>query len=114
MSTNSITISWGIVTLEREVSDGYVFTAHWEANAEDGSYRSRAFGCITLERPDHLTPYESLSESAVVGWIKDKLGSEMVQEIETNLTAQIGEQKNPRVESGTPWESEFMSILAED
>lgn len=114
MSTNSIKISWGIVTLEREISDGYVFTAHWEANANDGPYRSRAYGCVELERPDSLIPYESLSEDTVVGWVKDKLGSETVREIETNLAIQIDEQKNPKVESGTPWQSEFVSILVED
>jgi hypothetical protein len=71
-------------------------------------------GCVELERPDSFIPYESLSEGTVVGWVKDKLGSETVREIETNLAIQIDEQKNPKVESGTPWQSEFVSILAED
>ena len=36
----STTNTWKITQLERETSDGYVFTAHYTVNANDGTYNS--------------------------------------------------------------------------
>lgn len=48
----AVEITWGIVNLERETADGYVFTVHYTVEAFDGTYRSSAYGSIGLERPD--------------------------------------------------------------
>ena len=98
------TFTWGINTLEREAADGFVFTAHYTVNAEDGTYSSGAYGSIGLERPDTLVPYADLTEDEVIGWVKEKLGgAEKVAEIEAALQAQIDEQHAPSKASGVPW-----------
>lgn len=98
------TFTWGINTLEREAADGFVFTAHYTVNAEDGTYSSGAYGSIGLERPDTLIPYADLTEDEVIGWVKEKLGgAEKVAEIEAALQAQIDEQHAPSKASGVPW-----------
>ena len=98
------TFTWGINTLERETDDGFVFTAHYTVNANDGTYSSGAYGSIGLERPDTLVPYADLTEDEVIGWVKEKLGgAEKVAEIEAALQAQIDEQRAPTKANGVPW-----------
>ena len=48
--------TWGIANLERETSDGFVFTAHYTVNANDGTYSSGAYGSLGFERPESLIP----------------------------------------------------------
>jgi hypothetical protein len=97
------TISWNIANLERETSDGYVFTAHYTVDANDGTYSAGAYGSIGLERPETLIPYSDLTKELVVGWVKDKLGTEQVESIEAALQAQLDEQHAPSKAAGVPW-----------
>ena len=103
------TYTWKVSQLERESSDGYVFTAHWTVNAtetvEDKTYSAGAYGSIGLERPEEdLIPFEELTEELVVSWVLDKLGEEQVTNMETSLTNQIQEQKTPSKLQGLPWD----------
>ena len=95
--------TWHIANLERETTDGYVFTAHYTVDAEDGTYRSGAYGSVGLERGDTLIPFADLTEDTVISWVKAKLGDEAVTNIETALQAQLDEQHTPSKASGLPW-----------
>jgi hypothetical protein len=97
------TVTWKIANLERETEDGYVFTAHYTVNADDGTYTSGAYGSLGLERPDSLIPFSQLTEAIVIGWVKEKFGEEKVAEIEAALQSQIEEQKHPSKAAGVPW-----------
>jgi hypothetical protein len=98
--------TWAISQLERETTDGYVFTAHYTVNAADGIYSAGAYGSIGLERPeDEMIPFADLTEEIVVGWVQDKFGEEKVTEIETALQAQLDEQHAPSKAQGLPWAS---------
>jgi len=98
------TFTWGINTLERETDDGFVFTAHYTVNANDGTYSSGAYGSVGFERPDNLIPYADLTEPLVIGWIQEALGGDdKVAEIQAALQAQIDEQRNPTKANGVPW-----------
>ena len=97
------TFSWNIANLERETSDGYVFTAHYTVDANDGTYSAGAYGSIGLERPESLIPYSNLTKELVVGWVKDKLGTEQVEAIEAALQSQLDEQNAPTKAAGVPW-----------
>ena len=99
----AISYDWKIISLEREVSDGYVFHAEWYVNASDGSHEADAYGQVKLERPDGaLIPYEDLTQDVVLEWAKDKLG-DGVALIEAGLARNIEEQAAPTVASGVPW-----------
>ena len=63
------TFTWAIANLERETADGFVYTAHYTVNAEDGTYSAGAYGSIGLERPDTLIPFDDLTEEVVIGWV---------------------------------------------
>lgn len=97
------TITWHIANLERETSDGFVYTAHYTIDATDDTYNAGAYGSIGFERPDNLIPYSSLKEADVIGWVQDRLGDEKVAEIEAALTSQLEEQRKPSKASGIPW-----------
>jgi hypothetical protein len=100
----STTYTWKIAQLERETADGYVFTAHYTVDAEDGTYRAGAYGSIGLERPEgELIPFADLTEELVVGWVKDKLGEDAVANAEASLQAVLNEQAAPTKASGLPW-----------
>ena len=101
----AITTTWKIANLERETEDGFVFTAHYTVNADDGTYTSGAYGSLGFERPDNLVPFFQLTETTVIGWVKEKLGEEKVTEIEAALQSQINEQKQPTKAAGVPWAS---------
>lgn len=97
------TITWHIANLERETADGFVYTAHYTIDANDGNYNAGAYGSIGFERPDNLIPYSSLKEADVIGWVQDALGNEKVAEIEAALENQLSEQRSPSKASGVPW-----------
>jgi hypothetical protein len=96
-------ITWHIANLERETADGFVYTAHYTIDANDGTYNAGAYGSIGFERPENLIPYSSLKEADVIGWVQDALGDEKVAEIETALENQLSEQRSPSKASGVPW-----------
>ena len=95
--------TWGIANLERETSDGFVFTAHYTVNANDGTYSSGAYGSLGFERPENLIPYADLTEGTVIQWVKEALGEEKVQGILDALQGQLDEQRQPTKASGLPW-----------
>jgi hypothetical protein len=97
--------TWAIANLERETSDGYVFTVHYTINAADDVYTSGAYGSLGLERPEgNMIPFADLTEEIVIGWVKEKFGDEKVLEIEEALQSQIEEQHYPSKASGMPWQ----------
>ena len=104
----STTFTWAIANLDRETSDGYVFTAHYTISANDGAYSAGAYGSVGFERPESLIPFDDLTEEVVVGWVKEAIGGEeKVTEIESALQAQLDEKHAPTKASGKPasWSS---------
>ena len=100
----STTNTWKIAELERQTADGYVFTAHYTVDANDGTYSAGAYGSIGLERPETLVPFADLTEETVVGWVKAAIGGDdKVAEVEAALQKQLDEQAAPTKASGTPW-----------
>ena len=99
----STTNTWSIAQLDRETSDGYVFTAHYTVEASDGTYKAGAYGSIGFEKPDTLVPFSDLTEETVVGWVKTGLTADKVTQIEAALQAQIDEQRTPTTATGKPW-----------
>jgi hypothetical protein len=95
--------TWAIANLERETSDGFVFTAHYTVSAKDDTYASSAYGSIGFERPDNLIPFADLNEGEVVGWVLQALGDEKVASVCEALQGQLDEQRNPSKAAGVPW-----------
>ena len=95
--------AWTIAQLERNADDNGVVTAHWRVSAVDGDYTASSYGtCSWTPEPstEGFVPFEDLTEAMVIEWVK---GSLDVEAIEAGLTAQIEDQKAPKVIAGTPW-----------
>ena len=100
----AITKKWEINTLERELADGYVKKAIYRLKGIDGSEeKARATGEVELEKPKTLIPYNKLTESTVLGWVKTKLGTDEVAAIEKALEDEIALINTPVTETGKPW-----------
>jgi len=99
----SITKTWEVNTLQRELADGYVNKVIYRVNGTDGTYSIRATGEVDLEKPDTLVPYKDLTADTVIGWVKTKLGAEQVASIEKAIDDNITLQKTPVHGVGTPW-----------
>ena len=94
-------ITWNISQLDRQTSDGFVTTAHWQANATDGEYSASVISTCSWSDGTATIPYADLTKETVLGWIwangVDKAATEAA------LNAQIELQKNPIKATGVPW-----------
>jgi len=94
-------ITWNISQLDRQTSDGFVTTAHWQANAIDGDYSASVISTCSWSDGTATIPYADLTKETVLGWIwangVDKSATEAA------LNAQIVLQKNPTKATGVPW-----------
>ena len=94
-------ITWTIVQLDRQTSNGFVTTAHWTASAVDGDYSASTYSTSSWADGTPTTPYADLTQEEVLGWIwtngVDK------EAVEASLQAQIDAQKNPVTATGVPW-----------
>jgi hypothetical protein len=94
-----------ISQMDRDTSDGFVRTVHWNASQVDGEFSASTYSTASFTKEDGINyvPYASLTEAAVVQWVKDSLGSEGVAAVDAALAANIADQKAPKVATGTPW-----------
>ena len=108
----TITKTWQVNTLQRELETGYVNKVIYRVIGTDETYTTRATGEVDLEKPETLIPYKDLTEETVLGWVKAKLNSEVdsegkaidrVAEIEKAIEDNITLQKTPVHGVGTPW-----------
>lgn len=91
---------------ERDGETDVVFTVHWRLNAQDGEYSASGYGTIglTYDPAAPFTPYASLTEAQVVGWVQAALGAEQIAQMEAALAQAIAAQINPPVVSPPlPW-----------
>lgn len=94
-----------ISTLERDTADGFVTVAHWTATKTDGEHTASTYATVSFTKSDdmNLIPYDSLTESKIVEWVKGSIGSDGLKAIEDSLSAQIAEAKAPKKAVGVPW-----------
>ena len=95
-----MSVTWSIVNLDRNTSDGFVTTAHWYAYAVDGEHSASAYATVSWAEGTPAIPYTSLTEATVLAWVWESVDKEST---EASLAAQIELKKNPVKASGTPW-----------
>ena len=92
-------VTWTISQLDRQTSDDFVTTAHWQAVATDGDYSASVINtCSWTGEP--TVSYDSLTQNDVLAWVWQFVDKEAV---EAALEAQIAEQKAPKIARGLPW-----------
>ena len=98
----TITNTYAIANLDRNVADGKITTIHWTLNSTDGTYSAGCYGSIGVDG-DVTIAYKDLTADVVIGWVKDQFGTEKVAEIEKAMADQIEQQRAPKVAAGVPW-----------
>jgi hypothetical protein len=103
----SITIDWKVNDVESVIADGGVTNVKWQCSATDGEQAYAVNGGEATLEPDatasDFISYDDLTESVVMGWVKDSLGEEEVASIEEVLTAKVTAQMSPTSQTGLPW-----------
>lgn len=94
-----MTISWKISQLDRQTSDGFVTTAHWQCVGTDGEFSDSVYSTASWTG-EPATPYESLTQDVVLGWIWESVDKDAT---EAAVQAKIDAQKNPVTAQGVPW-----------
>ena len=95
-----MSVTWKISTLDREVSNGFVTTAHWTATAVDGEHSASAYATVTWAEGTPAIPYANLTEAEVLSWVWESVDKAAT---EASLAAQIALLKNPVKSTGVPW-----------
>ena len=97
-------ITWGIASTQRDASDDFAHTFVYHVYGNDGQNLEKYEGTITLDRPETLNSFSSLSEDQLIASIKAKLGSSAVTTIENDLKAKLTANNTPpTVIDGNPW-----------
>ena len=94
------TIVWSISQLDRQTSDGFVTTAHFQATATDGDYSASVYSTCSWSDGTATIPYADLTKDAVLAWVWESVDKDAVED---SLLAQIAEQKAPVKATGVPW-----------
>ena len=95
-----MSVTWTISTLERETSNGFVTTAHWQATAVDGDYTASIYSTCSWAEGTPTVPYADLTQETVLNWVWESVDK---QATEDALAANIALQKNPVTAQGLPW-----------
>ena len=93
-------ITWNISNLDRKTADGFVTTAHWQANAVDGDYSASVYATCSWSEGEPTIAYADLTMNKVLEWVWESVDKDAT---EAALAAQIEAQKNPVSASGVPW-----------
>lgn len=104
------TYTWTINAMDcyptHEGQTDVVYTIHYSVSGADGDYTGSSYGTVgvTYDPATPFVPYASLTQSQVVGWVKAALGDEQVASIESGISNQIANAKNPTsVTPSLPW-----------
>ena len=95
-----MTTTYTINQLDRNTSNDFVTTVHYNVTKVDGEFSASIYGTINFPADTPETPYASLTKAQVIEWVKDKLGEKTVED---SLAAQIALQKAPVTATGVPW-----------
>ena len=95
-----MTTTWKISNLDREVSNGFVTTAHWTATAVDGEHTASIYNTCSWSEGTPTIPYVNLTEATVLNWVWESVDKTAT---ESALAAQIALLKNPVKATGKPW-----------
>jgi len=107
---DTLAFTWQISSLEVAPSDNglldVIKVAHWRyrATASDDGLTAEVYGAQGFPAPEpaSYTPFESVTEADVVGWIEGLIGTDGVEAMNAGLGVQIENLRNPPVETRSP------------
>ena len=106
------TTEWSITALRRETSDGYVLKALVRiigTDTEDATHQVAVGGDCDFKRPEGtMIPYEDLTESQVLEWVKAQWSWECMHAFNKPWMTILNKSfdtffNKPKVAGGVPW-----------
>ena len=88
-------------TVDVKPTDGdlsnVVYNVHWIVEASKGEISATSIGTKQVEVDEDVdfVDFDDLKNATVVGWVKEAMGEEEVEAIESGLAAGIAEKENP-------------------
>ena len=95
-----INFEWQKPILEKKLVDGslenVIQTVHWRYTGTDDDISADVYGALSLPSPDaeNFIDWEDMTNVDVYGWLETILDME---QLETQIAAQIEEIKNPKI-----------------
>lgn len=101
-------ITWKINDLAHLKEDGLVVEVNWSVKVEAAGASIEYADKIKLTRSSTFIPLDELTESLVIGWVKDKLGDKnkyyrRIDTIINGLKAQVDSKLDSPIATGLPW-----------
>ena len=96
-----ITYNWNCKTVDVHPQEkgqtDVVYNVHWIVTGVDEDYSVTSIGTqvVPLSEGGAFIPFEDLTNEIVVGWTKEAMGEDQVDQIEASIASQIEDQKNP-------------------
>lgn len=101
---------WKIFDAKRKPSSGFVIEVVYIINFELEGESHRHVGVAKFEgdaTAPRFIPFDQLTESIIIDWVKAQLGEEkiasIVTEAEQRIQKTIDRKKNPESLNGLPW-----------
>lgn len=113
----SITYTWKLTRFKKLDNSNnlsnIVFQTYWEKEGTDEHGNTGKFSGATpfdpsVVDPNNFTPYESLTEEIVLGWIKSVVVGTYEEHVNEQIANQISEKVNTQIEvaeTDFPWSS---------
>ena len=96
-----ITYDWNCRTVDAYTQEkgktNVVYNVHWTVTGTQEDYSATNIGTqvVPLSEGGDFIPLEDLTNEIIVGWTKDAIGQDGVDQIEASIASQIEDQKNP-------------------
>jgi hypothetical protein len=104
-----ITYDWNCKTVDvhpqEEGQENVVYNVHWRVTGTSDKldsnltpYSSDTIGTqiVPLDEDGAFIPFEDLTNEIVVGWTKEAMGEDQVDQIEASIASQIEDQMYPK------------------
>jgi len=105
-----MTTNWKILNLKRKKDDDLITTITYECSVSNGTNYNRRIGNLEVDgnvTDEGFIPYNDLTEGIILGWLTEKLGTELMSSIEAELINEVNEMEvqrnNNPFKRGVPW-----------
>jgi hypothetical protein len=106
-------VTWNVCGIRKVETEGSLSDVckfiDWECKdsetIDDKLLRGYVCSDVMLSDADSssFVAYKDITSDTAITWVKNKLGTDTVAAIETEVTRQITEQKTPTYTTGVPW-----------
>jgi len=98
----TISYTWKVNQLERDVADDYVTTVHYGVDASEDEHSQGAYGTVSFDKETSpsSTSFGTLDEETVLMWVHAKV---VKADVEAALAERINLLANPVAAVGMPW-----------